>query len=110
MNGFAVAGHWKAEFEEEGLQQWAERLRAGLNGKPSLGLIFMTPRFFAQAKQVLEIIRVHAHLPLLVGCSSQSLITGGEEIEEGGGISLALFHLPGAVLKAFHFTQENVDE
>jgi small ligand-binding sensory domain FIST len=109
-HGFAVAGHWKGEFDEAGLQRWAEQLRAGLNGKPSLGLIFMTPRFFPQAKQVLEIVRVHAQLPLLAGCSSQALINGSEEIEDGGGISLAIFHLPRAELKGFHFKQEHVDE
>ena len=109
-HGFAVAGHWKGEFDEAGLQRWAEQLRAGLNGKPSLGLIFMTPRFFPQAKQVLEIVRVHAQVPLLVGCSSQALINGSEEIEDGGGISLAIFHLPRADLKVFHFKQEHVDE
>ena len=109
-HGYAVAGHWKGEFDEAGLQRWAEQLRGGLNGKPSLGLIFMTPRFFPQAKQVLEIVRVHAQVPLLVGCSSQALINGSEEIEDGGGISLAIFHLPRAELKGFHFKQEHVDE
>lgn len=109
-HGYAAAAHWKGEFDEPGIQRWAEQLRAGLNGNPSLGLVFLTPRFFPQAKQVLEIIRVHAHVPVLIGCSSQSLITGSEEIEEGGGIALALFHLPGAELKAFHFKQEHVDE
>lgn len=109
-HGFAVAGHWKGDFEESALQRWAEHLRAGLNGKTTLGLIFMTPRFFPNARQVLEVVRVHAQVPLLVGCSSQALIAGSEEIEEGGGVSLALFHLPGAKLQAFRFTQENVDE
>ena len=71
--GFAVAGHWKGEFDEAGLQRWAEELRAGLVAKPSLALVFMTPRYFPQAKQVLEIIRVHAQIPLLAGCSSQAL-------------------------------------
>ena len=108
--GFAVAGHWKEDFDEAGLQRWAEELRSGLAGKPSLGLVFMTPRFFPQAKQILEIIRVHAQVPVLTGCSSQALISGNEEIEEGAGISLALFHLPGADLQAFHFRQEHVDE
>lgn len=109
-HGFAVAAHWKNDFDETALQRWAEHLRSSLHGKVSLGLIFMAPRFFPHARQVLEIVRVHAQVPLLVGCSSQALIAGGEEIEEGGGLSLALFHLPGANLKAFHFNQENVDE
>jgi len=85
----SVAAHWGGEFDESGLQQWAESLRRQLPGEhPSLGLVFMTPRYFPQAKQVLEILQVHAQIPLLVGCSSESLIAGGEEIEEEAGIAL----------------------
>jgi small ligand-binding sensory domain FIST len=69
----------------------------------------MAPRFFPQAGQVLEILRVHAKIPLLVGCSGQSLISGEREIEEGAGLALGLYHLPGADLRAFHLTQEEVE-
>src|SRR5213075_2671656 len=89
----------------------AENLRWQL-GAPavSLGLLFVSPRFFAQAKQILEIVRVHSQVPLLAGCSSQSLIIGEQEVEEQAGLSLALYYLPGADLKGFHFTQEQVEE
>lgn len=107
----AVAAHWSGEFDEAALQAWAEKLRGSLAaGKVTLGLVFMTPRYFAQARQILEIIQVHARVPLLAGCSSQSLVSGAEEIEENAGLALGLYHLPGAELKAFHFTQENLDE
>ncbi len=69
----------------------------------------MAPKFFPQAKQVLEILRVHARIPLLAGCSSQGLIVGFNEIEENAGLTLALYHLPGVELKAFHFTQAHVE-
>lgn len=93
------------------MQSWAENLRARLSvPQISLGLVFMTPRYFKQARQILEILRVHARIPLLAGCSSQSLISGGEEIEENAGIALGLYCLPEADLKAFHFTQEQVEE
>ena len=69
----------------------------------------MTPRFFIQAKQVLEILRVHAQIPLLIGCSSESLIADGEEIEENAGVALGLYALPGATLKGVHFTQDQVE-
>jgi len=108
---YSIAGHWAGDFDEKGLQQWAENLRWQMQGrKPSLGLVFMSPRFFPHSRQVLEILRVHAQVPLLAGCSSQGLIVGGEEVEENAGLSLALYALPGAELKAFHFTQEQVEE
>jgi len=110
---FSIAAHWQSDFEEADLQKWAENLRRQLHGGTvpvSLGLIFIAPRLFSHAKQILEIIRVHAQVPLLAGCSSQALIVGEQEVEEHPGISLALYHLPGADLKAFHFSQEQVEE
>lgn len=108
---FSVAAHWHGKFDEPGLQQWAESLRAQLAApQVSLGLVFMSPRFFPYSKQILEILRVHARIPLLAGCSGQSLIVGGEEIEDNAGLSLALYSLPGADLKAFHFSQEQIEE
>ena len=108
---FAVTAHWEGGFDEPALQGWAEKLRADLQAeKVSLGLLFIAPRLFEHAKSILEIVRVHAQVPLLAGCSSQWLISGGEEIEQQAGISLALYSLPGAELQAFHFTQENLEE
>jgi small ligand-binding sensory domain FIST len=110
-NEFSVAAHWAGDFDEAGLQRWAENLRKQLTApRVALGLVFMSPRFFARAKQVLEILRVHGQIPLLAGCSSLGLIVGQEEIEEDGGITLGLYALPGAELQALHFTQEQVEE
>ncbi|MGV3771694.1 MAG: FIST signal transduction protein [Verrucomicrobiales bacterium] len=110
-NQFAVSGHWGKDFDEKGLQSWAESLRAKLPAeRVSLGLVFMAPRFFPHAEQILEILRLHAKIPLLAGCSSNALITGAEEIETGGGITLGLYALPGAKLDSFYLNQRSVDE
>ena len=110
-NEFSVAAHWAGDFDEVGLQRWAEDLRRRLAApRVTLGLVFLTPQFFDRATQVLEILRVHAQIPLLAGCSSQSLIAGAEEIEENAGLVLALYHLPGAELQAVRFTQTQVNE
>ncbi len=111
VNQFSTAAHWSDGFEEAGLQQWAENLRRQLRAPAaSLGLVFMAPRFFPHAKQILEILRVHARIPLLAGCSSQSLIVGEQEVETNAGLTLGLYALPGANLRAFHFTQGQVEE
>lgn len=108
---YAVADHWKGAFDEKGLQAWAEQLRHRLSApQVSLGLVFMTPEFFPVASQVLELIRVHARVPVLMGCSSQGLIAGSEELEEKGGLVLGLYSLPGVRLEAFRFTQEQIEE
>ncbi len=96
--------------DEPGLADWARRLRARLPAKEvSLGLVFMSPKFFPHAAQVLEILRVHARIPLLAGCSGGGLVANAEELESAGGLVLALYSLPGAKLKAVRFSQEQVE-
>jgi small ligand-binding sensory domain FIST len=70
----------------------------------------MSPRFFRDAAQVLELLRLHAQIPLLVGCSSQGLIVGDQEVEEGAGLVLGRYSLPGAELSGFHFTQRQLED
>jgi small ligand-binding sensory domain FIST len=107
---FSTAAYWQDDFDENGLRSWAEKLRAQLGARPvSLGLVFMSPKFFPHAQATLEILRVHARIPLLAGCSSASLVAGSKEIEDATGIVLALYSLPGAELKGFRFTQEQVE-
>ncbi|MBI4661476.1 MAG: FIST C-terminal domain-containing protein [Verrucomicrobia bacterium] len=108
---YSTVGHWRGGFDEAALQQWAEGLRNQLSApRISLGLVFMAPPFFPHAAQVLEILRVHAQIPLLAGCSSTGLINGAEEVEEDAGLVLGLFHLPGAELRACRFVQDQVEE
>jgi small ligand-binding sensory domain FIST len=107
---FSVAAHWAGDFDEAGLQKCAEKLRSDLRAPADLGLIFMSPRFFDHAKQILEIVRVHARISLLAGCSSENLICNGEELEENAGLVLGIYSLPGAELKAVHFVEEQVEE
>jgi len=110
-NEFSIAAHWPGGFNETELRQWAENLRAQLPAaQVSLGLIFMSPKFFPHARQTLEILRVHARIPLLAGCSSTGLIADSQEIEGASGFVLALYSLPGAELKGFRFTQKQVEE
>lgn len=110
-NEFSIAAYWSDGLDEAGLADWARRLRARLRApEVSLGLVFLSPKFFPHAQTVLEILRVHAQIPLLAGCSSSGVIAGAEEIESAGGLVLALYSLPGATLKAVRFTQEQIDE
>jgi small ligand-binding sensory domain FIST len=106
---YSISAYWSDGMNEDGLADWARRLRSRLPAKEvSLGLVFMSPKFFPHAEQVLEILRVHAQIPLLAGCSGAGLVANAEEIESAGGLVLALYSLPGAKLKGVRFTQEQV--
>lgn len=110
-NPYSIAADWSGDFDEAGLAGWAEDLRRRLPApQVSLGLVFMSPRFFSHAPAVLELLRVHARVPLLAGCSGASLIAGGREIEEGAGLVLGLYSLPEAQLKPVRLLQEQVEE
>lgn len=109
-NDYSVAAYWPGDFDEAGLRRWAESLRAQLGRHPvTLGLVFMSPRFFPHAPATLEILRLHARIPLVAGCSSTSLVAGSQEFENATGIVLALYSLPGAELRGFRFSQEQVE-
>src|SRR6516162_2544406 len=106
----SISAYWSDGMNEDGLADWARRLRARLPAKEvSLGLVFLSPAFFPHASQVLEILRFNAQIPLLVGCSGGGLIANAEEIEGATGLVLALYSLPGATLKGVRFTQEQVE-
>jgi small ligand-binding sensory domain FIST len=108
--GHAAAGHLPGPFNEEALVKFATQLRERVTaGPPTLGLVFMAPPFYGAAREALEIIRLHAHTPLLAGCSSHALVATGHEIERNAGLALALFHLPGAELHGFHFPARDVE-
>jgi len=110
-NEYSIVAHWPGDFDDTGLRDWAENLRRQLPApRVSLGLVFMSPKFFPHAKAALEILRVHARIPLLAGCSSTGLIAGAREFENSGGLALALYSLPGSELKGVHFTQAQVEE
>ncbi len=106
---YSIAAYWSDGMDEDGLADWARRLRARLPApEVSLGLVFLSPNFFPHAEQVLEILRVHAKIPLLAGCSGNGLVANSEEIESAGGLVLALYALPGAKLKGVRFSQDDV--
>lgn len=110
-NDFSVVSHWADGFDEAALQNWAEQLRGQLSPRRvTLGLVFMTPALFSHAPQVLEILRVHAQIPLLAGCSSTGLIAGEKELEENAGLVLGLYALPDAELRTQRITQEQLEE
>ena len=91
------------------MRETAIQLRKEIDGKPTFGLVFVTPDYADKAADLLELIRVYGHVPTLIGCSGNGLVGIAQEQEEGPGFSLLLMSLPGATATAFHFSQDTVE-
>ena len=109
MPNFAASRLVSGPFDEAVIRDTATQLRQQLSGKPSFGLVFVTPDYADKAADLLELIRVYGHVPTLIGCSGTGLVATAQEQEEGSGFSLMLVSLPVGKATSFNFTQDNVE-
>lgn len=97
-------------FSEDIVREAAIALREQLGQNPTLGLLFVSPDYIEHLDDVLEITRLHGHVPILAGCTSLGLIGTGEESEALSGFSLMLLSMPGCEVHPFNFTQSMIEE
>jgi len=108
---YGYAASYPGGYDEAKLQDWAKKARDHLKApKVTLGLVFLSPQLAPHAETILEILRVHAQIPILAGCTGISLIARDEEIEDATGLVLALYNLPGAEVRTCHFTQRQIED
>jgi small ligand-binding sensory domain FIST len=107
----AISSVYEGRFDDAKVGDWVRETRGRLpTPHISLGALFLTPGLMDDSAQILELVRLNAGVPILVGCSSPGLIVGDRELEETEGMVLGLYDLPGAELRPFHFTQRHVEE
>ena len=109
MAKFAASRLVTGPFDEGLVRDTAVQLREELGGKPTFGLVSVTPDYAERAGDLLELIRVYGHVPTLVGCTGTGLVGSGKEQEEGSGFSLMLVSIPGGKATSVAFTQDEVE-
>ncbi len=110
MPNRAVSRLVLSEFSEEAVIDAARQIRAELNAEVSCGIVFFSPDYVEFLEDFLELLRVYAHIPHLIGCSAAGLIGTGKEAEDRSGFSLLLLSLPQTRVTAFEFSQTQVEE
>ena len=65
-----------------------------IGGRVSCGFVFVSADYEPYLRDLLELVQVHAHVPVLVGCSGSGLIASAHEEEAARGFSLVLMYLP----------------
>jgi len=109
MPNFAASRLVTGPFDEAVIRDTAVQLREQLSGKPTFGLVFVTPDYADKANDLLELVRVYGHVPTLIGCSGTGLVGRSQEQEEGPGFSLMFVSLPGGKANSFSFSQDIVE-
>src|ERR1700677_4146007 len=109
MPTFAASRLVTGPFDEALVRDTAIDARQNLSGKPTFGLVFVTPDYPAKAQDLLELIRVYGHVPTLIGCSGTGLVGTAREQEEGSGFSLMTLSLPGGTASSFTFSQDTIE-
>jgi len=80
-----------------------ETARAALEevgGKVTCAVLFASEDYGPMMGDFLELVQLHAHAPVLVGCSGAGLIGTGREAERASGFSLLLLNLPNTSVRA----------
>ncbi len=110
MPNAAVSRLILSKFSESLVTETARGALEEVGGRVSLGVVFCSADYREHLEDFLEILQLHAHIPLLIGCSSSGFIGTNAEAERASGFSLLLLHLPATKLHAFTFTEANAPE
>ena len=97
-------------FRESAVIDAAEQALAECGGQPTCGFLFLSASWLSQIHEVLDLVRLHARIPLLVGSVGGGLIGVGREVEGAAGMSLLLVSLPEAKLTPVLISTKQIEE
>jgi small ligand-binding sensory domain FIST len=110
MTARAAARVFVGKYSEKAVIEVADSLRHEIGTNASLGLLFLTQEWRPHLEDTLELIRLHGHVPQLVGCSGWGVIGSRREIEHAPGFSLILFSLPSESFSVVPISETQIEE
>jgi len=96
-------------YSEESVIQAARFALSEVGGKVSVGFVFASTDYYSALPDFLELLQLHAHIPLLAGCSGSGVVGTDHEAENAAGFSLLLLHLPDTKIHSCELTSEQVE-
>lgn len=97
-------------YSEKAVIDLAESLRLEIGTNASLGFLYLTQEWYPNLEDTLELIRLHAHVPQLVGCSAWGVIGCRREIEHQPSLSLTLLSLPSDSFSVVEISEAQIEE
>ena len=98
------------DFREDAVIAAAERALAECGGQPTCGFLFLSASWLPQIHEVLDLVRLHGRIPLLLGSVGGGLIGRSQEAEGVAGMSLLLVRLPEVQLTPVLISSEQIEE
>ena len=98
------------EFRESTVIAAAEQALAECGGQPTCGFLFLSASWLPQIHEVLDLVRLHGRIPLLVGSIGAGLIGRSQEAEGVAGLSLLLVRLPETKMTPVLISSEQIEE
>ncbi len=84
--------------------------RQQLTGGVDLAVVFVSPDRAGECQQITSALCDRLETETLIGCTAESLVGTGREVEFETGISLWLAHLPGVTLTPMHLAFERTPD
>ena len=97
-----VTQHFHLPFSEAEVETWAKSQAEAHCETPTFGFLFCAADAMPRAKEILEIVRIYGHVPVMIGCSGGGLIVNAHEFETEGGFSVSLYYLPDTKAEVVH--------
>jgi small ligand-binding sensory domain FIST len=96
-------------FRESAVVVAAQEALEECGGQPACGFLFLSASWLPQIHEILDLVRLHARVPLLIGSVGAGLIGAGREVEGSAGMSLLLLSLPEAKLTPVLISREQFE-
>jgi small ligand-binding sensory domain FIST len=109
MTPRAVSQLFAGTYSEPEIIAVAQKLSTELGGNAALGFVFATPEWRGHLEDTLELIRLHARVPRLVGCSGSGIIGTKTELEHRPGLSILLLSIPENSFQIFTISESDVE-
>jgi len=108
MANSAASNLTLAPFSEKDVTDAARKALHAVGGHVSCAFVFASADYRPHLPDFLDILQVHGHVPLLVGCSASTLVGRSLEAEAQSGFSLLLLHLPESTLHCHTLSADHV--
>jgi small ligand-binding sensory domain FIST len=109
MTPHAVSQLFAGTYSEPDIIAVAQKLRIELGGNAALGFVFATREWRNHLEDTLELIRLHARVPRLVGCSGSGVIGTKTELERRPGLSVLLLSIPENSFQIFAISESDLE-